>query len=503
MRELSNMSFALSPSSSMRRGPVYLQFGVVSSALIGAVVIVLSATSTEPALTFMSLGVLIVGAKLLWRPGEPPILFAAFFIQWLQASVAVFRASFYGADLAALYAGHLGVGDGIITATWLSLFGLLILAAGIRLALRGVGPAAFTELISGIRQYSLNKAFGSYCIAQLAVSGMEAVTWVNPGLTQALIALSNFRWIFFFVLAVIVFVQRRGYWLLAFVCLFEIARGLLSFFADYKDVFLMLAMSFLTVRPRLNLRTAVLTSLIIGALLVLSSAWSVVKTDYRDFLNGGSGRQEILVTTAEQLERLDDLMFNKGLTHLSVGFDRLMRRIEYTFFFGRIVERVPSVLPHDDGAIWGGAVMHVLSPRLLFPEKPALGSDVQNTQRYAGLRLTEQGGWQTEIPMGYMAESYIDFGSLGMFVPILLLGVLYGFQYRYAITRTRYMILAFGAAPVLITSASKFELSAAKILGGSLTSFGVFVIAFHVGAPYLHRILRQSSRRQITDLAAP
>jgi len=413
--------------------------------------------------------------------------------------LAVFRASFYGVDLATLYAGEFGAGDGIITATWLSLFGLLILAGGIRLALRGVGPAAFTELISEIRQCSLKKAFSSYCIAQLVVFGIEAVTWVNPGLAQALIALGNFKWIIFFALAVIVFVQRRGYWLLAFACIFEVVRGFLSFFADYKDVFLVLAIAFLTVRPKLNLRTAVVTSLIIGAVLVLSAAWSAVKGDYREFLNGGSGRQEILVTPAEQLERFSDLMLNKGLTHLSDGFDRLMRRIEYTFFFGRIVERVPSVVPHDDGAIWGGAVMHVLTPRLLFPDKPTLAADVQDTERYAGLRLTEQGGWQTEIPMGYMAESYIDFGSLGMFVPILLLGLLYGFQYRYAITRTRYMIFVFGAAPVLMMSAAKFELGAAKILGGSLTSFAVFVVAFHVCAPYLHRILQQSSRRRIAE----
>ena len=231
------MSFAVSPSPSMRRGPAYLQFGVEGSALIGTVAIVLSATSTEPALIFAALGVLIVGAKLLWRPGEPPILFVAFFMQWLQASLAVFRASFYGVDLATLYAGEFGAGDGIITATWLSLFGLLILAGGIRLALRGVGPAAFTELISEIRQCSLKKAFSSYCIAQLAVFGIEAVTWVNPGLAQALIALSNFKWIFFFALAVIVFVQQRGYWLLAFVCIFEVVRGFLVFLLGLQGCF--------------------------------------------------------------------------------------------------------------------------------------------------------------------------------------------------------------------------------------------------------------------------
>ena len=79
---------------------------------------------------------LVAGAQLLWRPGEPPILFAAFFIQWLQISLSLFRASFYGVELHELLLGS----NGIVAATWLSLFGLMALAVGIRLILRGVGP---------------------------------------------------------------------------------------------------------------------------------------------------------------------------------------------------------------------------------------------------------------------------------------------------------------------------------------------------------------------------
>jgi hypothetical protein len=493
------MRFAPPPSASIHRGPAYLQFGMMMSALIATVVIVLTATSTEPALTFMALGVLIVGAKLLWRPGEPPILFAAFLIQWLQISSAVFRASFSGQDLSALYTGYYGVGDGVVTATWLSLFGLLALTSGIRLALRGIGPAVRTQLILEIEQYSLRKALGIYCIAQLTVVGIETVTWMNPGLTQPLIALSNFRWVFFFALALIVLVQRRGYWLLTLVSILEIVRGFLSFFGEYKNVFLVLAMAFLTARPKFNPRTAVKTSLIIGVVLVLSAVWSEVKRDYRDFLSGGSGRQEVIVTPAEQLERLNALFFNEGLTHLSDGFNDLIQRIEYTFFFGRVIEHVPSVIPYDDGAFWGGAVMHVLTPRLLFPDKADLSSDVQNTEYYAGLELIAQGGKQTEIPMGYMAESYIDFGSLGMLAPIFVLGLLFGFLYRYVITRRRYMIFAFGAAPILILPASKYEIGAAKILGGTLTTFLVFLIGFHLCAPYIHRAFQRSPSRRTED----
>jgi hypothetical protein len=483
------MSIAVLPARSVRRSPRYFRFGAALSTLVGTVAIILTETSTEPALAVMSLGVIIVGAKLLWRSGEPPILFGAFFIQWLQATMAVFRASFSGVELASLYSGYSGVGDGIVTATWLSLFGLLVLAGGIRLALRGI-PAVQTEFITEIQQCSLKKAFGAYCLAQVACVGIESVTYLFPGFVQALISLTNFRWLFFFMLAIIVFVKRRGYLLLTFVCLFEIARGFLSYYSDYKDAFLVVTMAFLTARPELNIRTLAGVSLIATPVIVLSAAWSEVKTEYRSFLNAGTGQQYVVVGPVEAFNRISELLLDKGMSQLSEGFDDLSRRIEYTYLFGRVVEHVPSMFPHDDGAIWSGAVMHVLTPRLLFPDKPSIGSDVLNTQRYAGLKITEQGGQATEIPMGYMAESYIDFGSLGMFVPILLLGLLYGGQYRYIVTRRRYMILAIAAAPVLMMPMSKFETTAAKILGGTLTTFGVFVVAFSVLAPKFYSMLQ-------------
>src|SRR5262249_5777430 len=140
--------------------------------------------------------------------------------------------------------------------------------------------------------------------------------------------------------------------LLSLLLVFEIVRGFLSFFSDYKDVFLVLALAYLTARPKIKARTLGVISLILGAVLVLSAAWSVVKTDYRKFLSGGTGRQEIVVGTGEQLAAIGDLMINNGLSRLPEGFDQLAKRVEYTYFFGHVVERVPNVLPHENGTLW-------------------------------------------------------------------------------------------------------------------------------------------------------
>ena len=115
------------------------------------------------------------------------------------------------------------------------------------------------------------------------------------------------------------------------------------------------------------------------------------------------------------------------------GFNRMLKRAEYTQFFGAAVDHVPAVpCPIRAAAILGAALAHIFEPRLLFPNKPPLEADIVNTEKYTGMRLTLEGRIaDTEIPMGYMAESMSILGPSWMFVPIFLLGLLYGVEYCY------------------------------------------------------------------------
>jgi len=110
------MSLVVPQSAGELHVSAHLQIGL-KAALIATVIFILTVISTDPVLTFACLIVLLAGAKLLWRSGEPPILFAAFFLQWLQVSLAVFHASFYGIELPELFKFT----DGVVLATWLSL----------------------------------------------------------------------------------------------------------------------------------------------------------------------------------------------------------------------------------------------------------------------------------------------------------------------------------------------------------------------------------------------
>ncbi|MFN2508810.1 MAG: hypothetical protein ABR589_08565, partial [Chthoniobacterales bacterium] len=122
--------------------------------------------------------------------------------------------------------------------------------------------------------------------------------------------------------------------------------------------------------------------------------------------------------------------------------------------------------------LWAGAIEHVLKPRLFFPDKAAI-DDSERTSQYTGMEVAgaEQG---TSIGIGYFAESYVDFGPVGMFMPIALLGAGLGLIYRLFVIKARYKLLG-GAivTSIMVFGASTIETSNMKVIGGVLTMFFV------------------------------
>ena len=76
-----------------------------------------------------------------------------------------------------------------------------------------------------------------------------------------------------------------------------------------------------------------------------------------------------------------------------------------------------------------------------------------------------------------MGESYIDFGVPGMFIPIVLFGMAVGFGYAHLVRSTKPRIFGIGlGTSLLLTSVLFLESSNAKMLGGFVSSFLVYLI---------------------------
>jgi hypothetical protein len=108
-------------------------------------------------------------------------------------------------------------------------------------------------------------------------------------------------------------------------------------------------------------------------------------------------------------------------------------------------------------------------PRIIFKNKEIL-DDSKRAVRYTGLRLAgaDEG---TSIGIGYMAESYVDFGAAWMMLPIGGLGLAMGLVYRLQSRRYSHSIygIALGTS-ILFSVVKAFENSNVKIVG-ALVSF--------------------------------
>ena len=104
-----------------------------------------------------------------------------------------------------------------------------------------------------------------------------------------------------------------------------------------------------------------------------------------------------------------------------------------------------------------------------------IADDSIRTRQYAGVNVAgaEEGA---SIGLGYMAESYVDFGPYLMFVPIFLLAVLFGLAYRYFVLRSGMgswgYVIAF-AMPFV--SLHIFETSNVKLFGPLVSCSILFV----------------------------
>lgn len=445
----------------------------------------LALLSANPLLSCVAIGILPILAYLTWRPGEPPVLFFAVFFQWLQVSMAVFYANFMGKDIST--PPNVPTME---TAVLLSMAGVVLLALGMRFGADWKRRRKLVPDSSVTIRYSEKKIWIVYLILFVLGIALPPFLWQVNQLRTVVLGLLHLKWVAYFVLVYLAFARGGGLrnkYLLAGTAL-EILFGFSGYFSGYKQVFFILGIAFLTARARLKTKDIVPLTTIILTVFFLSVCWTSIKVDYRDFLNQQTGQQVVLVSFSKRIQAVTDMVLELDSASFLDGMDKLAQRIAYVEMFARVVESVPRYIPHEDGMLWWTAIKHISVPRLLYPAKAVLPSDSELTSRYTRVFWAgaEQG---TSISMGYMAESYIDFGIVGMFAPIFLCGLLWGLMYRYFMRKVPYRIIAYGMVTALLVNANQFEMHSVKLLGGMLMNFLVFAAVVKFILPkYINRL---------------
>jgi hypothetical protein len=441
----------------------------------------LSLFSANPLLTASGLVVLPILFLLLWRAEEPPsLLFAAAF-QWIQVFVPVLQANLHGEPMGG------DVGPELEMAAWLGLGTIVTLAAGMRIGRGKRTIASRARLREEVAELSPSRLLVAYGLALTVPSLAAAAAAIVPGVRQALLGLTLFRLMVVFLVFWSAANQPRFRKAALAILVFEIVLGFGGFFSTFKtSIFLAIIVALGNqVRAKRILRPAV-ALLALG--LLLTTYWQAIKGDYRAFLNQGTRMQAVLVSPTERAAFLIRKTLDLTWSDMAEGFDRGVDRLGYLYFFGLTIQHVPAHVPYQQGRLWTGAIIHVLTPRLFFAEKGFI-SDSARTTEFTGVRVaTEEEG--TSISLGYAAESYIDFGPVLMFAPILALGAFFGWAYSWLATRSPKALLGLSAATTLLVGeAIVFGASNIKLLGGYLTNLIVLSLVLTLWSKGLWRLL--------------
>ena len=450
----------------------YLLFGLGDNALLALVAIV----------------VLLLGCALLWRPGETPILPFIFVYQWLQASLGLFYANWRGLNIDQLFI----FGGNTQLAVVLCLAGLFSLAAGMRLG-AGRSFSGEVELARRTAQEQPQSRFILLYVAALVIATVaQSFALVLPGLSQPLVALADFKWAAFFILTFATFVRRdssRILWCAAF--LIELAMSFGGYYSSFKFVFLFTLTALVAAHIRLTVRKTLVLAFFGTVLITFGLVWTAVKVEYRSFVSGGQVSQAVVVDYSQSVEKIIDLVSTLDDKKMDKAATDLIERITYVDYFAAVLTYVPSIVPHEDGALWLDAIIRPFMPRLFFPEKEII-DDSTLTNKYIGFHVAgmEQA---TTITIGYMGESYIDFGMFGMMVPIFALGLLLGLIYRWLMLhRNSHGIFGMGlSTAVIMETASDLGNSAAIMFGAIIVSVLVAWLLISYAAPNVFPAMRK------------
>lgn len=289
---------------------------------------------------------------------------------------------------------------------------------------------------------------------------------ISPGLTQGMLAITYIRFaLFYLILRRLVYLRRWAY-ATAFVAL-EIALGMTGFFAEFREP---LFIAVVVIAEQFDYRRATnwLALVVVGSVMMMTGVlWIGIRSPLR--------------ADAENIARLSLMQRLDVTTSLAQAWaagnsetkmdavDGFVDRMWDVYYPALALARVPQQVPHTDGAIMTTALQHVLTPRILVPDKQDVESDSLQVRRFAGVNVAgpEQG---TTISFGYPIQSYIDYGIPGLFVPVLLYAIFMGCAYRFFLRMLVHREISVAVVTVIfwmaLYAANK---SWAKMIGLSMT----------------------------------
>jgi hypothetical protein len=460
----------------LRRG--FLYFAIASFVL---------APFTRDPLVFAGGGfVPFVLMTVIGLPTMPKGLVFFLLWQWAQAFARALQSLIDGESMAATIDGA-----DVLYAYWYSLASLVTFAVAFRLVLGNLQAPTVSEYHAHER-WRPPDLVTVYLAAIVASMALIFLSRSVPGGDQPFQAAAQVKVVALFLLCTYVFTTGRGGGALLAAIAVEIVVGFTGFLADFRAVFIYVAVAALAARVKWSGATTVAALAWLTVMLVLALFWTSVKMDYREYVTGSADSQQIQVPLDQRMAYLGDRALNIGDTKWGETSYVLLSRFAYIDIFGQVIGADRGTREPVAMRQWKEALAHVFQPRFLFPDKPAL-SDSEVYVRLARADPMVQLRLGTSISVGYMAENYVDLGFPGMLAGVFACGLLLAVIARYFMTRQLPWMLKEGVVMGLVYNVSNagMEMSLPKLMGALVMFFLVWSLMVKFALPVAMRWLDQ------------
>jgi hypothetical protein len=457
-------------------------YSPVTLAILGTLITIVLMASPNAMLWGASILTLPVCIWLLGGRRAFPVLVWLISLKWLQIAADVLDA-----DLSGRILGDGWMGQYHEQAIYFSLCAIASMAFGMgcgtRLGGRVFGSDVRANAASPAedrRSVNLHRVVVAYFISLILCQVLGTVARAIPSLAQPLLALVLLKFACVYLVTTRVFVSERGYQWLLLISFAELTTGV-GFFASYKEPIFVMLIGIAASRGAMSTRKWIFTVTSVIALVWMSLVWMTVRNDYRYHILGNPLEQRV--------EWLSQRFLVDSIDYRDAAI-RLVQRIGYTDLYAQLLARIDLGVVPKNLSRYQAAVQHVLSPRVLFPDKPSL-NDSRLTTMLLGFQIDKD----TSIGIGFVAEAHLDFGFPGLLLPLFLLGTMIGGTAQYFMTRPAPLIIreAFTTAGLFL--AFPFEANIDKTLGSYITGCVVMALVLKFAYPMVARWLAGANRR--------
>lgn len=291
---------------------------------------------------------------------------------------------------------------------------------------------------------------------------LSQIAFRFPLITQLLLHFGNLKLVFFILIGFVTFIKRKYYAFFLFVSFLEFVSGFYSYFSDFKIVFIVVGVTFLITVESLKFSRVLGLSLLVSLAFISLFYWQMIKGEYRAFLS--QGQHDLVVRTgfSESLNEIYRLLGEVDQSEFDATIKIAFRRLGYLRFFSETLDRVPSVIPHENGKLFWENFNFAFVPRFINPNKGEK-DDRRKLEKYLGYRF-----WtKSSISMSYYSEAYIDFGPVGMMFFLFSFGLIIGrlFTYIISLSSQLNLLLVYAMSFVVLLPFASYGADAISIFG--------------------------------------